>query len=159
MNCAANPPPVLSMARVLAYAIVDESVGFSGNQRLYVDGELLGKVPKLALCQPLSRNLTTDVLVFYCDDEWDVLGVTNAESLDAAQSEVEHYYPGISQKWIKKAVTESEAEEWVKTHHKDAICSFCGRLPFEVETCVSHASAVICNVCIDEFYEAIHHES
>ena len=65
MNCAANPPPVLSMARVLAYAIVDESIGFSGSQRLYVDGELLGKVPRLALCQPLSRNPTTDVLVFY----------------------------------------------------------------------------------------------
>lgn len=158
MNCAVNPPPVLSMARVLAYAIVDDSIGFSGHQRLYVDGKLLGKVPRLALCQPLSKNPITDILVFYCNDEWDVLGVTNAESFDAAQREVERYYPGVTHKWIKREITKSEAVEWIKTHHKDTICSFCGRLPFEVETSISHGPAVICNICIDEFYEALHQQ-
>lgn len=154
-----SPPPVLSMARVLAYAVVDRSVNFSGHQRLYVDGKLLGKVPRLALCRPLGAKLADTILILYCDIRWDVLGIANADSLEAAKSEAERCYPGISQKWIEKQVTESEAKEWLKVHCHEAICSFCGRFPFEMETYVSHGPVVICNVCIDGFYTTIHHRS
>lgn len=156
LNNLSIPPPVLSMARVVSYATVDESVGFSGRQRLYVDGKLLGKVPKIVICRPLRKNSTADLLIYYCDGNWDVLGVTQAASIVAAEREVERYYPGISRHWIAMAVTEPEAVEWIKMHHKDEICSFCGRLPFEFDAFVAQGSAVICSVCIDEFYGAIH---
>jgi hypothetical protein len=43
-----SPLPVLHAARVLAYAVVDSSVEYTERQTLYVGGELLGPVPRLA---------------------------------------------------------------------------------------------------------------
>jgi hypothetical protein len=145
------------MARVLAYAIVDESVNFTGRQRLFVDGKLLGKVPKIVLCQSMDDSPTAaNVLVFYCNDAWDILGIVGVETLDAAQAEVERCYSGISKKWIPMQVTEIEAREWIRTDSHDAKCAFCGRIPSE--TFISHNSIVICKGCIDGFHDAIHGE-
>ena len=67
-----TPPPVLHGARVLAYAVVDSSVQYTERQALYVDGELLGAVPRLAICQNIGVE---DVMVLHCDGEWNVVAV------------------------------------------------------------------------------------
>jgi hypothetical protein len=158
MNKSTNPPLVLAMARVLAYAIVDTSVSFTGRQRLFVDGKLLGKVPKIALCQSMDDSPTAaNVLIFYCNDAWDILGIVGAETLGVAQAEVERCYSGISKKWILMQTTEIEAREWIRTNSHDVKCAFCGRFPSEVF--MSHNSIVICKACIDEFHDAIHDDT
>jgi hypothetical protein len=73
------PPPVLCFARVLAYAIVDESVVFTGKQQVYVDGKLLGRVPCLALCQNVAPD-EDEIMLFHCDEQWNAVGVSGGET-------------------------------------------------------------------------------
>ena len=52
------PPPVIDFARVIAWAIVDASVRWTGRQAVYVGEERLGPVPRLAICQNVNGPLT-----------------------------------------------------------------------------------------------------
>jgi hypothetical protein len=69
----AKPPPVLASARVLAYAILDGSVGFSGRSRVFVESRELGRVPRLVIAEGLEA---ADVVLLYCDDDWNVLAAS-----------------------------------------------------------------------------------
>ena len=42
------PPYVFDSARVLAYAVLDETVSYTGRISVYIDGRLLPPVPRLA---------------------------------------------------------------------------------------------------------------
>ena len=93
------PPSILDSAKVLAFAVVDETVIYENRKTLYVDGELLGAVPKLAICQNYNEE---EVMLFHCDDEWTVLGVSSHGCfLEAAQA-AERSYKGLLQKWIRQ---------------------------------------------------------
>jgi len=61
-----TPPstPVIDCSRLLCYAIVDNTVQFSGRTLLFVDGKELGRVPCLAICE--NKKLS-EVLLFHCD--------------------------------------------------------------------------------------------
>jgi hypothetical protein len=78
-----NPPPVLDSARLLDYAVLDESVSYSGHSSLFVDGKELGPVPCLAICQALDG---AGVLLFHCSDDWTVLGAAEYLSVAEAKS-------------------------------------------------------------------------
>lgn len=39
MRTKPKPPPVLEGARVLAYAVLDQGIEYSGHSRLFVDGK------------------------------------------------------------------------------------------------------------------------
>jgi len=147
------PPPVLDMARVIEYAVVDGSVKWTGRQTILVDGKELGAVPRLALCQNLSRDLK-DILVFHCTEEWDVLGYSGGDTIEAAKSSTERAYQGISAKWIPTHVTEEEAKAWIKENCPDMSCSFCSRSPGDFRQFIESktGAARICNYCIDELY-------
>src|SRR5438445_13693576 len=72
-----KPPRVLANARVLEYAVLDESVTYSGHSSLFVGNineglKELGPVPCLAIAQDLK---TGEIMLLHCDEEWDVLGV------------------------------------------------------------------------------------
>lgn len=151
------PPPVLDMARVIAYAIVDDSVQWTGRQTLFVNGKELGTVPRLALCQNVSGELR-DILVFHCNDEWDVLGVSGGKTIEEAKASAERAYRGITAKWIPTHVTEQEAISWMKENCKDMSCSFCDRAPGDYEELVESKGGTVrvCNYCIDEHYKWIH---
>ena len=151
------PPPVLDMARVIAYAFVDDSVQWTGRQCLFVDGKELGPVPRLALAQNATGDLT-DVLVFHCDERWEVLGVSGGANLDEAKARTEHAYRGISAKWIDANVSVEEAEAWVLENSDHMVCFFCGRSPGQFEQIVTGKLAAICNVCIDRLHRELHEE-
>ena len=157
MEPRAAPPPVLDMARVIAYAIVDEAVEWTGRQALFVGGKELGRVPRLALCQNVSGTLK-DVLVFHCDDQWEVLGCTGGDTIEAAMASAERAYRGITNKWIFTNVTEEQAVAWMKEHLKDMACSFCDRVPGDWERLIENqtCTARVCNYCINKHYELIH---
>jgi ClpX C4-type zinc finger protein len=160
METSVAPPPVLDMARVIAYAIVDASVQWTGRQTLFISGKELGPVPRLALCQNVSGNLK-DILVFHCSDEWDVLGCSGGDTLEAAKASAERAYRGITDRWIFTNVTEEQAVAWMKEHHKDMSCSFCNRAPGDFDRLIESKSGTVrvCNYCIDEHYKWIHEPS
>jgi len=93
-----NPPQVLWGARVLAYAEVDDSIGYVERGCFFVNGKLLGPVPRLAICQCPGE---AEILVEHCDSEWNSLGVQGGfGSIEEAKVRVERSYPGLKNKWI-----------------------------------------------------------
>ena len=94
----ANPPRVLYGARVLAYAKVDDSIEYVERGCFFVDGKLLGPVPRFAICQPPDE---AEILVEHCDSEWNSLGVQGGfRSVQEAKARVERSYPGLMNKWM-----------------------------------------------------------
>jgi ClpX C4-type zinc finger len=156
MPTSSAPPPVLDLARVIEYAIVDGSVEWTGRQKLLVGGKEVGVVPRLALCQNLGGDLK-DILVFHCNEDWEVLGCSGGDTLEAAKSSTERAYRGISAKWIPTHVTEEEAKAWIKKNCPDVSCSFCNRAPGDFQQLVESKSGAvrICNYCIDELYASV----
>lgn len=141
--------PVIASARILVYARVDEGVQFAGRTLLFVDGKELGPVPRLAICHSKRDE---KFLLFHCDREWNVEGVSAHSSLDEAKAKAESIYPGVS--WVDANVSEEAAEAYLYDLWADDLCSFCGRRPDQVDHLVSTESAGICSVCVTEFYES-----
>jgi hypothetical protein len=71
---ATVPPPVPDGARLLASAIVDETVAHTGSSTLYVDGKPIGAVPRLAVV----LQETGAVLLLFCDEQWNSIGYLDA---------------------------------------------------------------------------------
>jgi ClpX C4-type zinc finger len=158
MSTHEPPPPVINMARVIAYAFVEGHVRWTGNQRLYVGGALLGAVPRLALCQSLRGSLN-DILLHHCDHEWAVLGTSGAPTLDSAKEQAERAYKGISPQWVHVDISPEAAEGYLRKFSPGAICAFCNRLQCEVDGLVEGEHASICYRCINDLHLAIHGES
>jgi len=149
---ALPPPPVISSARVLHYAIVDKSIVFRDRTRLYVGGVLLGRVPRLAICANLGEDIGT--LLFHCNSKWEVLGTSGGASVAETKEHAEHNYPGIRKKWVKLGTTRKAALAYYDSIEGRRICSFCGKRPFEVEGLVEGRRATICRGCVELYHEA-----
>jgi ClpX C4-type zinc finger len=144
------PPPAIGSGRVIAYAVVDRDVRFTGKQRLFVDGKLLGRVPRIAICRDLQKDLK-DYLILFCDRKWQVLGIAGAKSLSLAKKQVERYYLGISGKWMTVNTSVKAAKRWLIEKYPKDVCSFCGQIPYTVEAMFLSPSAVICSSCVGAF--------
>jgi hypothetical protein len=98
MSRPIQPPPAeLDSANVLAYAVVDETVEYTGRITLYVDGKLVDPVPRLVIAH--NQHVPHDYLLFHCNSEWEVLGAGGYASLAEAERSAEIAYAGISKKW------------------------------------------------------------
>jgi len=146
-----SPGIILDSARVLAYAIIDDAVTYRERKTFYVDGKLLGAVPRLALCQNVNGD---EVLIFHCDNDWNVLGAGSSKTLSEAKSWVEKAYIGISTKWVDTHYTQEQATEYLDQAYANDKCSFCGKWPLDVNVMVG-TDVRICNYCIVEFYDLI----
>jgi hypothetical protein len=141
----------------IKYALLEGPVRYSGHSCLFVDGKELGPVPRLAICQ--SRD-EPDVLLFHCDEAWEVLGCSGYASVAEARERAERIYPGVSTCWIDRQLTEAAANDYVEQEFGHERCGFCGRLPVDVQgMLVRERGGSICNVCVDEFYAFFHRES
>lgn len=149
------PPPVLDMARVVAYAIVDDSVEWTGRQMIFVGDEKLGRVPRLALGCDTTGEIS-DVLIFYCNEQWDVLALTGAATVEEAKAKVEIAYRGLSSKWIDLDTPLDEVQAWIRENYEHIFCLFCGRKPVAMKSLVTGKLGAICNHCIDDFYAELH---
>ena len=154
------PPPVLAGTRVLEYAIVDETVVFTGRLHLYVDGERLGPVPRLAICQSFESD---ELLLFYCDDEWQTVGVEawngpedgQKGGIEDAKRSAENCYSGISSRWIALNITEEEARAFYEEQEKEFACSFCGKGPDELRSVFRGPQANICGDCVRKLHDML----
>jgi hypothetical protein len=141
-----GPPPVLASARVLAYAVVDETVTYTGRHTVFVAGRELGPVPRLAIGRTLAGR---EILLMLCDADWDVLATVPHASVDAAKHAAEQGYAGVSAKWTEVAFTDAEVDAYLDEEDRGLVCSFCGRHPHEVDRIVTgHRGAAICEICI-----------
>jgi hypothetical protein len=153
MDLTDAPPPALEHARVIWYAVVDETVLWTGRQRLYVGEELLGPVPRLAICQR-EIDGDADYLLVHCTEKWDVLGVIPNPSVDKLKEKAERWYCGINERWVKAEVPPEAAENWIREQVASMTCSFCGKPPLDVERIVSGRNACICGECIIRLHAA-----
>lgn len=95
-------------------------------------------------------------MLLHCDDEWDQLGVSaNFRSVEEAKAKAERSYHGISARWIDAKVTEEEDLKYQDEVWADDRCSFCGKIPPELDMMVRIRNARICNSCIEEFHKML----
>lgn len=149
------PPPVIGSARLLEYAKIDSAMVFTGRSVIYVDGKLLGPVPRLAVCQDIAGP---GVILYHCDEEWDVLAVTSDETLVEAKERAERDYLGLAGKWLVSPYTEEETDRFWEKEKAVLSCSFCQRSFWDVNKLVTNeeTGAAICDGCIDSLYTEIH---
>ena len=145
------PPPVLDGGRLLCYAIVDETVVHTGRSTLYVDAKPMGAVPGLAIVQ----QETGAVLLLFCDEQWNSIGVVECPSLPEAQKRAESEYRGLSTKWVDANVSEQEAARYLQERSSVQQCSFCGKPPEEVRQLFAAPTACICDGCVSDFYRTL----
>jgi hypothetical protein len=149
------PPPVLAGFYVVAYAEADDSVTFEQRRTLNVDGNWLGRVPYLAICQEFDAPRFA---VQHCTSDWAPLGIAGGYgSAEEAREAIERSYHGISGKWVLGATSLDEARSLYEEQLRAEACSFCGKTPPQVTTMVGH-TVRICGQCIDDFYDAIHND-
>lgn len=151
-----SPPPVLDCARVIEYAILNESVGYSGRTLLFVDGKELGEVPCLAIC---ADKEPPGVMLFHCDREWTVLGCSAHGSITEAKDHAERIYAGLSACWVDAHISEEQAERYLDDRFGDERCTFCGKRADQVEQLIRRGEARICDRCINEFHDTRHKAS
>ena len=92
-----KPPEELTGGRVLVFAVIDESIPCSSLRALYVDGKLIGPVPRLAIA--LNNHEPDDYLLLHCNENWDVIGAGGYSSLAAAKDSANIAYPGVAARW------------------------------------------------------------
>lgn len=104
MPALANPPPPeIDSVRVHAYAVIDDTIqwtGASGGPIVLVDGKLLERVPRLAVGLNYDGR---EFMLLYCNEAWEALGAGGYASLDKAKARAEREYRGVSSKWIHVA--------------------------------------------------------
>lgn len=153
-----KPPPVLGNARILEYAVLDESVTYSGHSSLFVGNvteglKELGPVPCLAIAQDLK---TGEIILMHCDQDWDPLGLSGRyASVADAKARAERTYHGVSSCWIDAKITQEEALKYrdeVWAEHK---CSFCGKIPPDFDMMIERDNARICDSCVEEFHNIL----
>ena len=102
-----KPPPLtLDNARVLAYAIVDDSVKYTGALHLYHGGTQVGPSAALAICQDAEVD---GLFLFHCSREWVVLGAQiwnespelTVRAVEEVKQKAERYYLGIGERWVQ----------------------------------------------------------
>ena len=143
-----KPPPVLASARVLEYAVLDDSVGYSGKTWVFVGDRELGRVPRLAVCEGLE---TAETLLLYCDHDWSVLAAARYDSPKRAKARAERTYPGVSRRWVSAGVSREEARAAWDQEAQQLCCSFCGRKPEQVRNLIVNGESRICNLCVAQF--------
>jgi hypothetical protein len=137
--------------RITHYVIRDRSLRFVGPSRLFVNGKELGAVPRLAIGESRDRKHA----LLHCGPTWNVRGVEEYDSLEETRRAAERLYPGISQRWLATGISRRQAEAYRRQIWKGLECSFCGRLPDEIEQLVERRSVRICDQCIRSFSQLL----
>jgi ClpX C4-type zinc finger len=144
-----NPAPsTLAGTYVVAHAHADASAAFVQRKNLSVDGEWLGRVPCIAICEDFE---TSDLMIQYCNESWDTLGIAaGIQTIADAKRQVELSYPGIAGLWRSSIISKGDAFKIYKAGLAEECCSFCGRSTLEIDMMFGD-DAKICNHCVQSF--------
>ena len=164
-NHIEKPPPVIHSARTILYAVNDNSVQFTGRINLFVgdDLEKLGEMPLLAICENYCSP--GDILLFFCNYEWEPQGTIGFESVEAAKKKAEVGYKGINKKWVNAEASKDDLDKFLRevyevdpdTEWWKIECAFCGKDDSEVDRMLGSGNekTYICDNCIKTLYEII----
>lgn len=144
-----EPPPVLDLARVFAWARTDSPVVYTGNMLMFDGNDRLDQVPNLAICQYFDD---LEMVLLHCDEFWNVIGSSGKGTLADIKAQAEVIYQNITGLWQEMTVGEEEAKSFLKTTYKEEVCLFCSRRMDQVELMFSSGNGVICGDCVSEFY-------
>ena len=109
MSTVPEPPFLLDSARVLMYAETGGRNTYTGKITVHANGRWLDPVPRLAICEDLVDG---DILLFHCDDSWNVLAAGGGKTLEDVKNTAERAYAGVSAKWVNyRALTATELAE------------------------------------------------
>ena len=156
------PPPVIDSARLVLYAHNDPDVLFTDRIELHVGGsggfQRLGEMPELAICSNYTHP--QDVLLMFCDNEWDCRGVIAVTSVEEAKLQAERGYKGITAKWKEAPYSDQQVadflrDEWQVDPNSEwwkLQCSFCRKQEHEVETLLMTERASICKGCVSKYH-------
>lgn len=150
-------PPLIDCARVLHYAVVDDSVRYTPKGRIFVGDVELGAVPRLAIV----RNLVDDgILLLHCDEEWASLGVSGGGSIEDVMAHANRRYEGLEGKWREARYSDAEFAKAFVDAYRDQRCSFCGRYHFQIDGMfVEGDRAMICGECVERLHSALADEA
>lgn len=135
----------------MAYAFV-EDLDHKKWGALYTGDTLIEKVPRLAICTNLGED--KGPMLFHCDEEWNVFGMSGAPTVDEVRALAEKNYPGVDSRWIDVHVGVEEALKYYDEVTEGLKCLFCGKRPFDVTGMVGNPGRAICRVCVEDFYKA-----
>jgi len=93
-----KPPPKIDGANVLLFTEIDDRQKHTGKTRHFIDGELMGAFPRLAICQ---YEGDVGCYLFYCDENWETITDTLHDNLEEAKMHAEFEYEGITETWQK----------------------------------------------------------
>jgi ClpX C4-type zinc finger len=144
------PPPVICSARVVCYAFVDD-LAYHESGTHFVNDVPLGRVPRLAIAVSLAED--AEPLLIYCDEEWELVGVSGDETIASTKRRAARNYPEVEARWIDTGVTHEEAMRYYDEAFDHLKCSFCYKRPFEVEGMVEGKGVAICRACIESFHD------
>jgi hypothetical protein len=148
------PPPVISSARVVSYAFVDD-IPYRPHGCLYVGDKTLEAVPRLAIVVNLGKDIGP--MLLHCDEEWNELGTSGADSVPAVKARAELNYPGVAARWVDANTSVEDALRVYDEQTGSLSCNFCGKRPFDLEGgWVEGRDAIICRTCVDAYHHALH---
>jgi ClpX C4-type zinc finger len=151
-NMTRHPPPlVIHGARVVSYAFVDD-IAYRESGALYSGDKLVEHVPRLAICINLGENIGP--MLFHCDEQWNVLGTSGADSVEQVKDRAENNYPGVASRWVDTNVTVADALRYYD-HVDGRKCSFCGKRAFEVDAWIERDHAIICKTCVETIFNEL----
>lgn len=94
----AQPPRELDSSDVLEFAWIDASVTHDPyGPYMIADGKRLGSVPALVIAR--NQRNPADILLFFCDHDWDVLAAAGYATVEEAKVRADKEYRGVSKLW------------------------------------------------------------
>jgi hypothetical protein len=87
-------------ARVICFTPIDRRHRFTGACRQVVEGELMGPMAGLAICQYRGDD---GFYLFGCDAQWNTVTDTWHATLEEAKDQAEFEYEGTGSTWIAVA--------------------------------------------------------
>jgi hypothetical protein len=97
-------------------------------------------------------------LLFHCDTDWNVLGVSGAPTVGETKERAERNYPGVHGRWIDLNTSIEDALQFYDGQGGCFKCSFCGKRQFELEgRWFEGNEAIICEDCVGNFYSFLGH--
>jgi hypothetical protein len=153
---APRPPPIIAVAKVVAYANVEDLTFIGGITLCARDGEPLGAVPRLAIARKCCAP--EDILLEFCDSDWNVLAVMAVASVEEAKRKAEGGYPGVRSRWTVSEYSDAEIDEFLRavydvdprTEWWTGICPFC-RTDVVGGSLFAKGGATICGRCVETF--------
>jgi hypothetical protein len=91
-----KPPAAIKGASILCYSFIDQRHRPTGACAHRVDGELVGAASGLAVCR---YGEDAGVILYYCDERWQVMTHAHHQTLDEAKDQAEFEYEGVSATW------------------------------------------------------------